>query len=183
MGSACRFPCVLPIPLLSDPPFSDPSNLLSEPLIVLTLQAQGRFTSAPPPLWPGLGWWRLVAVVSADLLFRCFWFSGPTSGQSFVKAYQGLSFWHQNSIPKSCFFKTPYCTPFVFQAFCWFYNNMVGFGTPSKFSGRTNRIQNLPFSPTCHNVRCFFFGGEGFSSRPAFPKIIEIIVPFGPSGL
>ena len=60
-----------------------------------------------------------------------------------VLADQGLPFWHQKYIKKSCFFKTPSCRP-SFQVLCWFNEKTVDLGTPSKSSGRQNLTPNRP---------------------------------------
>ena len=48
-----------------------------------------------------------------------------------VFALQSLSFWHQKSIPKLCFFKRPFWTHLL-MILCWFYTKMVDLGSASK---------------------------------------------------
>ena len=83
-GSACRAPTVLlslRTCLISDPLYSDPPSFsLSEPLILLTLRAQGEVL--PPLPWPRLGWSRLLRTSTRNYfsdLFDSSDFGGPVS--------------------------------------------------------------------------------------------------------
>ena len=60
----------------------------------------------------------------------------------------------------------------LFEILCWFYQNMIGFRTPSKSSGRQHRIQNLP-----SGAKLLSWGPSNLSfiitcSRPGSPRLL-----------